>query len=248
MNQLHVCIDLYSAVSVVVVVHGQECRVGSDAEEVVASRAHSFYLNTKDPAPCTGTLTQFQYCYYQPTTTAASYDFTFAIYRRDTDSESASFTAVSQAFTTGRGLYNTGLTSFDDTFACASYSVDEITVQAGDMIGVCIYDPPDNAEPVRWFLDGLDYINRVQLDLIGEDAQGSDRFLMSTGNNGCGDSLVPNPATSLSRQDSRVMHIYADISKIIAIHLQPDLRTLNVCFFYMQLLSRPLTRHQLLPQ
>ena len=192
-------------------VHGQsECgRVGTDAQEFDASRGQGFYLNTQDPAQCTGTITQFQYCYYRSGSFAASYDFTFAVYR----SMGSSYVPVSQAFTTGRTIANANL-GFGDNFACTSYSVDEITVQAGDVIGVCIYDPPDNADPVD-VLIGPDLTNRVQLDVVGGNAP-SDRFLMSTGNTGCGDFSVPSSVSSLGTQTSRVLHIYADISKNIS--------------------------------
>ena len=188
-------------------IHGQSCRVGTDATEFVVNREHSFYLNTQDPAQCDGTITEFNFCYYRPTQFAASYDFTFAVFRRS----SSEYISVSEAFTTGITVANSNLGRFG-TFGCITFLVNDIPVQADDVIGVCIYDPPDNAEPVDIF--GTDYTNRVQFDAVGQNT-GSEHFLMSTGNSGCGDMSVPNPVTvsSLNRANERVLHMYADISK-----------------------------------
>ena len=167
-------------------IHGQSCLVGTDSStELVANREHSFYLNTQDPAQCDGTITEFNFCYYRSTPLAASYDFTFAVFKRS----SAEYISVSEAFTTGRTVANSNLGLFG-TFACRTFSVNDILVQAGDVIGVCIYDPPDNAESVR--ILGNDYTNRLPIDMVSQNA-GEDRFLMSTGNTGYGDMSVPSP-------------------------------------------------------
>ena len=187
-------------------IHGQSCLVGTDTTtELEASRERGFYLNTQHPAQCNGTITQFNFCYYRSTLYAASYDFTFAVFRR---SSLETYINVSEAFTTGRTVAN-----LDGTFACKTFSVNDIPVQADDVIGVCIYDPPDNAEPVR--ISRTDYTNRWQIDMVGQTT-GSDQFLLiSTGNSGCGDMSIPNPVavSSLNRVDDRVLHMYADISK-----------------------------------
>ena len=182
-------------------IHGQSCLVGTDTTEFEANRAHGFYLNTQDPAQCDGTITEFQYCYYRSNLgLQSSYDFTFAVFR---ETSSGTYTSVSNAFTTGRTVINANLPSGTD-FACASYSPSTVVdIQAGDVIGACIYDPPD--------VSGINGC-RVQLDVVGRNA-GSDQYIMSTGNSGCGNSAVPNTVTFLTRMDSSVVHIHADISK-----------------------------------
>ncbi len=180
-------------------IHGQSCRVGTDSStEFEANREHSFYLNTQDPAQCDGTITEFNFCYYRSTQLAASYDFTFAVFRRS----SSEYINVSEAFTTGRTVANSNFGT--GTLACRTFSVNDIPVQAGDVIGVCIYDPPDNV--------GL--TTRLSIDMVSQNA-GSEHFIMSTGNSGCGDMSIPNPVavSSLNRADERVLHIHADISK-----------------------------------
>ncbi len=188
-------------------IHGQSCRVGTDSStQFAVNKEQSFSLNTQDPAQCDGTITEFNFCYYHSTQFAASYDFTFAVFRR----RSAEYISVSEAFTTGRTVANSNFST--GTFACRTFSVNDIPVQAGDVIGVCIYDPPDNAESVR--VSGNDYTNRLPIDMVSQNAR-SEQFLMSTGNSGCGDMSVPNPVAvnSLYRANQRVLHIHADISK-----------------------------------
>ncbi len=190
-------------------IHGQSCLVGTDSStQLVVNKEHSFYLNTQDPAQCDGTITEFNFCYYRsnPIQLAASYDFTFAVFRR---SSSSDYISVSEAFTTGRTVANSNFGT-GGTFACRIFSVNDIPVQAGDVIGVCIYDPPDNADPVR--ISTTDFTNRVPIDMVSQNAG---HFLMSTSNSGCGDMSVPNPVavSSLNRADKRVLHMYADISE-----------------------------------
>ncbi len=111
------------------------------------------------------------------------------------------YTSVSNGFTTGRTAFNANFPS-GTNFACVSYSPSAVVdIQVGDVIGACIYDPPDvNGRRV------------VQLDVVGRNA-GPDQYAMSTGNSGCGNSIVPSTVTSLNRIDSSVVHIYAEISK-----------------------------------
>ena len=178
---------------------GQVCGVvGSDAQEFsVLNGGYGFYLNTQEPAQCNGTVSEFEYCYYRSDQGAARYDFTFAVYR-----ESAGiYQPVSMAYTTGRNLFNHDL-GFTGTFACQTYQVDPLMVQNGDLIGACIYDPPNTGGS----------FSGVELDIVGQNAP-TDRFLMMTDNSGCGDNTVPASVSSLTMIDSRVLHIWANISK-----------------------------------
>ena len=193
----------------VVSVKGQVCGViGTDSGEFDIDTAHGFYLNTQDPSPCNGTVNEFQYCYYRSSSFAlGGYDFTFAVFR---ETSPGSYSAVSEAYTTGRTLTNHNLGSGD--FACARFEVmNQIQVQAGDVMGACVYDPPNTG--------GLSGV-RVELNVVGGNA-GNDRYLMMTENAGCGDFNVPSPVTvsGLTRIDSHVLHISASISKGISTFL-----------------------------
>ena len=174
----------------VVNVQGQSCGViGTDAGGVEAYSQPNFYLNTQDPAPCSGTIDEFQYCYYD-TQIARSYGFTFAVFRETSMGE---YTKVSEAYTAVRGF------NLHDSFACLSFPVmNQIQIQAGDMIGACVYNSPG--------------ILRLETYVVGEGVD-PERFLMVASNSGCGDSTVPSPVSSLSKVESLVLHISATISE-----------------------------------
>ena len=185
---------------VTVNVRGQVCGVvGTEASEFEAYREQNFYLNTQDTTPCDGTVTEFQFCYHRSDQgLAASYDFTFAVFR---ETSPGTYTAVSDAFTTGVGP------NLDPefTFACGNFQApSELQVQAGDMIGACVYDPPDGGVLNR----------RVQRDVVSENA-GIDRYLMVADNSGCGDFSVPSSVDmdSLSEMNSLILHISANIGE-----------------------------------
>ena len=138
--------------------------IGTNVEGFTESREQKFFLNTQAPAPCDGTIDQFEYCYYVTDQQLGGYLFTFAVYR-ETYPGSNAYTPISDPFNTGTSFFNQG----GDSFTCKTFQADQtIKVQAGDMIGACIYDPPNESG----FLG-----SRTQLDVVGQQA-GSDRFLM----------------------------------------------------------------------
>ena len=182
------------------IVHGQDtCGViGTNEEEKTANREHNFYLNTQNPAPCNGTITSFQFCNYRGNQNAGFYESTFSIYRLGA-SEPDSYDAIVPALS-ARRAFGTGLGGFLGDFGCTNLTLEVlVTVQAGDVIGGCVFDPPDN--------------DTLQNDVVGE-IDDSNRYLMTTGTNGCGDAAVPQNVNSLSRRNSRVLHIHADIGKL----------------------------------
>ena len=176
-------------------VYGQTCGIiGNNVEQsFVRDSDRRFFLNTQDPAQCNGTVNGFQYCYYSHSSIAVSYAFTFAVYR---ETSPGSYSNVSEAFTAERSP------NFAVEFTCLNFSLsNQIPIQSGDMIGACIYDPPN-----------LDSVSRRETYVVGEDAS-NDRYLMRTSNSGCGDFTVPNTVmiSSLSRRDTRVLHISTNI-------------------------------------
>ena len=182
------------------IVHGQDtCGViGTNEEERTFIRDHNFYLNTQNPAPCDGTITSFQFCNYRGTQRVGFYESTFAIYRLRA-SESDSYDAIIPALS-ARRAFGTGLGGFLGSFGCTNLTLeDPVTVQAGDVIGACVFDPPDD--------------DTLQNDVVGV-IDDSDSYLMTTGTNGCGDAAVPQRVNSLSTTNSRVLHIHADVGKL----------------------------------
>ena len=124
------------------------------------------------------------------------YESTFAIYRLRV-SEPDSYDVIIPALTAGRQPF-TDLGD-DGDFGCTTLTpVDPVTVQAGDVIGACVFDPPGSIR---------------QNDVVGV-FDDSNRYLMTTGINGCDDAAVPSTVNSLSTTNSCVLHIHADIGKL----------------------------------
>ena len=181
---------------VVASVQGQTCGIiGNNVEQSFDRDSElRFFLNTQDPAQCNGTVNGFQYCYYRHFSTAVSYAFTFAVYR---ETSPGSYSAVSEAFTAERDSNPAAV------FACLTFPLsNQIQIQSGDMIGACIYNPPD-----------LNDSSRRETYVVGDEAS-NDSYLMRTSNSGCGDFTVPITVSSLSRRDRHVLHISANITGI----------------------------------
>ena len=164
---------------------------GTNSREFDADETHGFYLNTQDPAPCDGTIDEFKYCFYRhglSAITTDSFAFKFAIYR---GTSPGSYGVVSGPFIAVR---EPNYKVF--TFPCLRFQV-SIQIQAGDVIGACVYDPPGE---------------RKETFVVGQHA-GTVRYLMTASTSQCGDSTVPSHVSSLSRVNSLVLHISANISE-----------------------------------
>ena len=175
-----------------------------------------FYLNTANPAPCTGNITSWRVCYYGPGQNELedddffSYWATYAVYRRMGSGGDESYERVSQLFSAIRATNNlvridfAGLTDGvirQQGFNCYDDSIPSsgLTVQAGDVLGACIFNPVNENR-----------LTRIQLNIVG---QGGDESLLQMGAGGCSMDTLPNSiqASQLSRVDSRRLHLYANI-------------------------------------
>ena len=186
----------------------------SDESEVTSRRDSMFYLNTANPAPCSGNITSWRVCYYGPDSIGFSaYWATYAIYRRIINSDgSERYEEISSMFTAVRatGLLaavdSTGIIDGSiqqDGFNCYDDFIDTdaspLTVQAGDVLGACVFDPVNSEN-----------YDRRQLDIVGE-TEGESLLGMST--SGCTTDALPSsiPVSQLSMVSSRRLHIYANI-------------------------------------
>ena len=92
-------------------------------------------------------------------------------------------------------------------FVCYNDSIDTgaspLMVQAGDVIGACVFDPEDS-----------DNFGRRQLDIVGEIDGES---LMGMSSSGCTTDALPLniPVSQLSAISSRRLHLYANIGNKI---------------------------------
>ena len=93
-------------------------------------------------------------------------------------------------------------------FNCYDDSIDvgnsPLTIQTGDILGACVFDPDGD---IRFVL------TRLPLDVVGE-ASGGSLLQMSTA--GCSREDIPLdiPASQFSPATSRRLHIYANIGKL----------------------------------
>lgn len=191
------------------------CGVIGNSNEAAAtpSRARRFYLNAAHPAPCTGNVTSWRVCYYGPDNVnrIGSYWATYAVYRVMVSDASARYVRVSEMFRAIRTI--AGFTGdpivdgeiVEEGFNCYTDSIDvgdsPLTIQAGDLLGACIFDPSNSI-----------LVNRLQLDVVGE-ANGESLLQMDEG--GCSRNAIPSdiPANQLTSLDSRRLHIYANIGR-----------------------------------
>ena len=164
-------------------------------------RENWFYLNTAAPAPCSGTITEVRGCYY-PSNTNITVNHRFyalvAVYRRQMTliDVSDSYEIVSSMFTIrlpGRQLINNARSDI----VCATVNVSDFDIEAGDVLGACVFNPSGGQ-------------NR-RLLIVGE---ASGYSLMEMSSTGCSlDAMPPNVAISdLSNVDSRLLHVYANIT------------------------------------
>ena len=202
-----------------------------DKREFTAARDHSFYLNTAHPAVCSGTIRSWRYCYYVPSVvndTIDVYRTSFAVYRRMMDSSgSYTYGRVSRVFSI-RELREDLVNVHNSSFVCGIYDENDFTIEAGDLVGACIFDPIDNEANSRF---------RSQLDIVGEAIIASGYpLLRMTDVSECAVGLnrLPSsiPHNMLSVVESRVLHLYAYIESmyIYWIHMHCCGLKLNVLF------------------
>ena len=202
----------------------EQCRIGSDNAHIAStpSRNQQFYLDTANPAPCTGRVTSWRVCYYGPdaipSNSLANYWATYAVYRRMGSGNNVHYVRVSEMFRAVRTNV-VDLTLFPGIdgeisrggFNCYTDSLDAgdppLTVQAGDILAACVFDPDGDIE----LLD-VDIKVTLPLDVVGE-VNGETLLQMSTAE--CSTSDLPSdiPANQLAPLESRRLHIYANIGK-----------------------------------
>ena len=189
----------------------------SDETAAMPSRAQQFYLDIANPANCTGNITNWRVCYYGPDSinNRGNYWATYAVYRRMGSGNSVSYVRLSEIFRAIRTISGfTGNPIVDGEIAqggfnCYNDSIDvgnsPLVIQAGDILGACVFDPEDDRVPIV----GTTIMARLPLDVVGQG--GGSLLQMSTA--GCSREAIPSdiPANQLSTLNSRRLHIYADI-------------------------------------
>lgn len=163
-----------------------------------------FYLNTQSPAPCNGTVTTWTFCYYQSDNTdALEYAAPFAVYRVVGDN----YDRVSDVHVIS--VLNADIGT--DSFTCRNITTSPFTIQKGDVVAACIHDVDRN---------GGDADDQIQLNLVGNDVNAEGYSLMSR--NPSGGYCAASGTLSITqrfdanvnlRNDSRILHLYANIGE-----------------------------------
>ena len=174
-------------------------------------------MNTANPAPCAGNITSWRICYYGPSNvnqiSSISYTSTYAVYRRMGSGGDVRYQNVSDAF---RATVTTSRLAFSDPtrttvdsiiqengFNCYDDTNDinmSVPVQAGDLVGVCIFNPEDGNS-----------FTRNQLNIVGDG--GGESLLQMNNVGGCSVDSIPSSVQDddLSTVNNRRLHIYANI-------------------------------------
>ena len=185
-------------------VGGQQCpeQFGTNRQTpFTVDRTHMFYLNTAAPAPCSGNVTRFRYCYYRPLSDEIidghNYQARLAVYRPvNLANGSFRYVRVSNLTTIFR---NSATINSSGAFRCRNRNNIgfNFEIQVGDIFGVCIFYSAEN------------FIH--QLDLVG---QTSGYSLMGMSADGCSRTTIPSSISSnqLSVISQRILHVYADIT------------------------------------
>ena len=132
-------------------VGGQQCpeQFGTNRQTpFTVDRTHMFYLNTAAPAPCSGTVTRFRYCYYRPLSDEIidghNYQARLAVYRPvNLANGSFRYERVSNLTNIFR---NSATINSSGAFRCRNRNNIHFNfeIQVGDIFGVCIFDPDGN--------------------------------------------------------------------------------------------------------
>ena len=179
----------------------QAAVIGTNSDRAyTAERGRRFYLNTADPAPCSGTINGWRYCFYNPGNIRDNriYNATFGVYRAVSIGNSVHYQRVSDALTTVSWHGDQITTS--PNFKCYDISVNSFTIEAGNLVAACVYDPGEPRRSTR------------QLDIIGRNAVGYSLMQMNDVS-GCSDISLPSDILSsqLSNINNRILHAYATI-------------------------------------
>ena len=170
-----------------------------------------FYLNTQNPAPCSGNVTTWEYCYYQPDASLrmslnvdAAFQVPFGIYRLNGSKISDIFLISISNSNIGTG-----------PFTCQTFNMSSVTtIQKDDIIGACIHDAvTGNSNAAR---------AEAHLNLAGDNADGYSVHTADTSNRRCDKGIYNNKVVTvpasvsesvLTNRNSTILHLFAHIGK-----------------------------------
>ena len=162
-----------------------------------------FYLNTLNPAPCSGNVTTWEYCYYSPDVIAREYWASFGIYKlveSNYQLASAKFRII---------IPNNEIGS--SSFTCRTFTTPSVTtIQQGDVVGACVHDVIRSIDARA----AIHLAGRSTADYSLLEVQVNERD--GTCNDGF-DVAVPGSVSTddLSDSLSTILHLYAQIGECV---------------------------------
>ena len=176
--------------------------IGSNSEtELTAApvTTTSFFLNTDYPAPCSGTVERWRFCFYRPAThkNGDRYRLALAVYRPIGSGNSTQYEIVEASLRTITRRFPANSTS---NFICLNLNLQatnrSFDIEVGDITGVCIFNPTDSTvtiEPMHIISEANGYSllqNKIPVQCSFNSV-----------------SSVNISSSQLSRVESRLLHL-----------------------------------------
>ena len=189
-----------SHLAVFQLVTGQQCgtigHTNTSAKFDKCSR-NAFFINLNDSATCDGLMTSVKYCYGRPDKEANEYIATFAVYRPKGGNN---YMAVSSAVTLRVTLEQVHVDfsgNIFSKFACSELVLNTpIPVVTGDVLGVCVTDPPGDESEC--------------LELVDRDGDG-DLLSIRPAPPDCSETTVPI-SVDTDDTESHGLYLYANVA------------------------------------
>ncbi len=197
-------------------VSGQQCgtvgRVGSTRTGNMNNRERNqFFIDRGNRANCSGMITSLSYCFHRPPLTANEYLTTVAVYRpASTNTNENVFTVVSSPITIQKSATDLEAELNTTDFTCSVFNLPQpVTMETGDVLGACVFDPDDTTNGVTTF----------RLDIVSIAAGGSENVVRTNTQPdipaGCSNTTVPGSfdrsGTGNRAGTDRSLHLWANI-------------------------------------
>ena len=184
---------------------GANSIIGSDNQEEYEAEVRvggRLYLNTDNPAPCSGFITQLKYCYYPPESDQDESQIVdrvyFAIYRLRMRQSNGRGHPPAMYERQGEPVCLGGL-SGGESVSCTTLSIPSISVEEGDIIGACLPG-----------MNSLDIVSAISDD--SEVLLNADLGYVVSGCSSIDDIRGTIVEHNIIVQRSRMLHLYAKIT------------------------------------
>ncbi len=181
---------------------------------------NEFYIDRGNRAECAGMITSISYCFHrQPSGVATAHEYlaTLAVYTPASSSaDERDFTLSSSTIELRKTAHEfiSQLNDATDTnFACSELTLPQpVSVAVGDVLGACVFDPPDVPGVVTYRLDLVSRADEDTEDLRRTNSHSDNRIVIPTG---CSATSVPGSVRSSGTRDSnsRSLHLWANIGE-----------------------------------